>query len=142
MQKEREKTKGPGWFNIPVQEVTEEVKNDLDLLKMRSILDPKHVYKKNDLNHTPKYFQVTSTPIFIRIKPNFQSGWKSSGNPCRLLQRKNPQIPAKANTCWRTASRRWSSSTSEKEIQGHRRYVTPPEKQTFLNNWCKEKHEK
>ncbi|XP_049886329.1 deoxynucleotidyltransferase terminal-interacting protein 2 [Pectinophora gossypiella] len=56
--KEREKTKGPGWFNMPAPEVTEELKNDLQVLKMRSALDPKHFYKKNDMEVLPKYFQV------------------------------------------------------------------------------------
>ncbi|XP_022821883.1 deoxynucleotidyltransferase terminal-interacting protein 2 [Spodoptera litura] len=56
--KEREKNKGPGWFNLPAPEVTEELKNDLQVLKMRSALDPKHFYKKNDMEVLPKYFQV------------------------------------------------------------------------------------
>lgn len=55
---EREKTKGKKWFNLPATEVTEELKNDLQVLQMRSVLDPKHFYKKNDLKVTPKYFQV------------------------------------------------------------------------------------
>ncbi|XP_034840898.1 deoxynucleotidyltransferase terminal-interacting protein 2 [Maniola hyperantus] len=56
--REREKTKGPQWFNMPVPEMTEELKNDLQVLKMRSALDPKHFYKKNDMEVLPKYFQV------------------------------------------------------------------------------------
>ncbi|XP_030037223.2 deoxynucleotidyltransferase terminal-interacting protein 2 [Manduca sexta] len=56
--REREKTKGPKWFNLPAPEVTEELKNDLQVLKMRSALDPKHFYKKNDMEVLPKYFQV------------------------------------------------------------------------------------
>ncbi|RVE53230.1 hypothetical protein evm_002063 [Chilo suppressalis] len=56
--KEREKTKGPSWFNLPAPEITDELKNDLEILKMRSVLDPKHFYKKNDMEVLPKYFQV------------------------------------------------------------------------------------
>ncbi|XP_063373281.1 deoxynucleotidyltransferase terminal-interacting protein 2 [Cydia amplana] len=56
--KERAKTKGPGWFDLPAPEVTEELKNDLQVLKMRSVLNPKHFYKKNDMEALPKYFQV------------------------------------------------------------------------------------
>ncbi|XP_038209160.1 deoxynucleotidyltransferase terminal-interacting protein 2-like [Zerene cesonia] len=55
---ERLKTKGPGWFNMPAPEITPELKNDLRLLKMRSALDPKRFYKKNDMEVLPKYFQV------------------------------------------------------------------------------------
>lgn len=39
--------------------MTEEIKNDLQVLQMRSVLDPKHFYKKNDLKVLPKYFQVS-----------------------------------------------------------------------------------
>ncbi|XP_013144344.1 PREDICTED: deoxynucleotidyltransferase terminal-interacting protein 2 [Papilio polytes] len=56
--KQREKTKGPGWFNMKAPEINEDLKNDLQVLKMRSVLDPKHFYKKNDMEVLPKYFQV------------------------------------------------------------------------------------
>lgn len=59
LQKERERTKGSNWFNMPATEVTDEVKSDLEILQMRSVLDPKHFYKKNDLTVLPKYFQVS-----------------------------------------------------------------------------------
>lgn len=39
-------------------EITNELKNDLKVLKMRASLDPKHFYKKNDRDGLPKYFQV------------------------------------------------------------------------------------
>lgn len=39
-------------------ELTPEVKNDLQVLRMRSALDPKHFYKKNDLKTLPRYFQI------------------------------------------------------------------------------------
>lgn len=55
---EREKTKGEKWFNMPATEMTEELKNDLSVLQMRSVLNPKQFYKKNDLKVLPKYFQV------------------------------------------------------------------------------------
>ncbi|MPC67215.1 Deoxynucleotidyltransferase terminal-interacting protein 2 [Portunus trituberculatus] len=46
--KESEKTKGPGWFNMKAPELTEEAKRDLEVLQMRSVLDPKRHYK-NDM---------------------------------------------------------------------------------------------
>ncbi|XP_013103468.2 deoxynucleotidyltransferase terminal-interacting protein 2 [Stomoxys calcitrans] len=55
---ERSKTKGKKWFNMPATELTEEAENDLKILQMRSVLDPKHFYKKNDLKVLPKYFQI------------------------------------------------------------------------------------
>lgn len=57
-QESRESSKGKDWFGLPATEMTEEVKNDLQVLQMRSALDPKHFYKKNDLKVLPKYFQV------------------------------------------------------------------------------------
>ncbi|XP_028133790.2 deoxynucleotidyltransferase terminal-interacting protein 2 [Diabrotica virgifera virgifera] len=56
--KERSLTKGSKWYGLPATELTDEVKRDLEVLQMRSVLDPKHFYKKNDLKVLPKYFQV------------------------------------------------------------------------------------
>jgi len=55
---ERNKTKGDAWFGMPATEVTEEIKNDLEVLQMRGALDPKRFYKKNANKELPKYFQV------------------------------------------------------------------------------------
>ena len=43
---------------MPATEVTEEIKNDLEVLQMRGALDPKRFYKKNANKELPKYFQV------------------------------------------------------------------------------------
>ncbi|KAL7034909.1 hypothetical protein ACKWTF_008173 [Chironomus riparius] len=56
--KEREKTKGAKWFNMKAPEMTEELKNDLSILQMRSALDPKHFYKRSEMKALPKYFEV------------------------------------------------------------------------------------
>ncbi|KAF2884175.1 hypothetical protein ILUMI_22002 [Ignelater luminosus] len=56
--REREKTKGKKWYGLPATEMTEEIKHDLEVLQMRSVLDPKRFYKKNDLKVLPKYFQI------------------------------------------------------------------------------------
>ncbi|XP_074106467.1 deoxynucleotidyltransferase terminal-interacting protein 2 [Cotesia typhae] len=56
--KEREKTKGAKWFNMPAPEMTAEVRHDLQVIQMRSALDPKRFYKKNDIKALPKYFQI------------------------------------------------------------------------------------
>ncbi|XP_069467333.1 deoxynucleotidyltransferase terminal-interacting protein 2 isoform X2 [Ambystoma mexicanum] len=55
---ERSKTTGDGWFGMKAPELTDELKNDLKALKMRSAIDPKRFYKKNDRDGFPKYFQV------------------------------------------------------------------------------------
>lgn len=64
--REREKTKGNKWFNLPATEMTDEVRHDLEVIQMRSALDPKHFYKKNDMQVLPKYFhigKVVDTPL-------------------------------------------------------------------------------
>lgn len=58
VQEERAKTTGDGWFNMRAPELTEDLKKDLKALQMRSAMDPKRFYKKNDREGFPKYFQV------------------------------------------------------------------------------------
>lgn len=55
---ERAKTKGKDWFNMHPPQMTPEIRHDLQVLQMRSALDPKHFYKKNDLKVLPKYFHI------------------------------------------------------------------------------------
>lgn len=46
-------------------EISQELKGDLQVLKMRGSMDPKRFYKKNDRDGFPKYFQVSKkhTPV-------------------------------------------------------------------------------
>ncbi|XP_051232313.1 deoxynucleotidyltransferase terminal-interacting protein 2 [Dicentrarchus labrax] len=55
---EREKSTGDAWFNMKAPEISQELKGDLQVLKMRGSMDPKRFYKKNDRDGFPKYFQV------------------------------------------------------------------------------------
>lgn len=63
-------------------EITEELKGDLKVLKMRGSLDPKRFYKKNDRDGFPKYFQVgkkkhgSQTPsvfIFVFLRRTYST---------------------------------------------------------------------
>lgn len=56
--KKAEETAGPEWFNMPKTELTDEVKRDMQILKMRKVLDTKHHYKREDSKKFPKYFQM------------------------------------------------------------------------------------
>ncbi|KAJ5107557.1 hypothetical protein N7456_004232 [Penicillium angulare] len=52
-------TAGPEWFNLPKTELTTELKRDLQILRMRSVLDPKRHYKKeNGKAKVPEFSQV------------------------------------------------------------------------------------
>ncbi|KAK9463238.1 Fcf2 pre-rRNA processing-domain-containing protein [Lipomyces oligophaga] len=44
----KEATAGPDWFDMPAPEMTPSLRRDLDLLKMRAVLDPKRHYKRTD----------------------------------------------------------------------------------------------
>ncbi|PVU96927.1 hypothetical protein BB559_002199 [Furculomyces boomerangus] len=60
-QKKMEKkiTTGPKWFDMKSPVLTEELKRDLHVLKLRNTLDPKRFYKRNTTTtEIPKYFQV------------------------------------------------------------------------------------
>ncbi|KAI8144728.1 Fcf2 pre-rRNA processing-domain-containing protein [Fennellomyces sp. T-0311] len=57
-QEEREKTAGKGWFDMGRPDMTPELKRDLQLLKMRHVIDRKRHYKKMGKGDNPKYFQV------------------------------------------------------------------------------------
>lgn len=49
-------TAGKSWFDLGKPEMTPELKRDLQLLKMRHVLDPKRFYKREDA--PSKYFAV------------------------------------------------------------------------------------
>lgn len=81
-QKERAKTKGSDWYNLPATKKTEEVMKDLEVLQMRSALDPKRFYKNNDMKTLPKYFQVSRQVLIlffikIRLHTDFTSIYRS-----------------------------------------------------------------
>lgn len=56
---EKKATAGSQWFNMPKTDLTPELRRDLQLLKMRSVLDPKRHYKKdNSKSDVPAFSQV------------------------------------------------------------------------------------
>ena len=46
-----------GWFDLPAQQITPEVKRDLRLIRLRGAMDTKRFYKSLDSTKFPKYFQ-------------------------------------------------------------------------------------
>lgn len=62
-EKSRKKKNGPEtagkkWFDLPAVEITDEVKRDLRLLRLRGAYDPKRFYKSFDETKFPKHFAV------------------------------------------------------------------------------------
>lgn len=56
---EKKATAGPDWFNLPRTDLTPELKRDLQILRMRDVLDPKRHYKKDNTREKfPEFSQV------------------------------------------------------------------------------------
>ncbi|KAF2253837.1 Fcf2-domain-containing protein [Trematosphaeria pertusa] len=56
---EKKATAGSSWFDLPKLDVTPQLRQDLQLLQMRNVLDPKRHYKKSDSKSAvPVYGQV------------------------------------------------------------------------------------
>lgn len=71
LRKQVKDTSGKSWFDMPAPTVTPEIKKDLEILKLRSVIDPKRHYKKSDSKTLPKYFQVGTV---IESATDFFSG--------------------------------------------------------------------
>jgi hypothetical protein len=52
-------TAGAKWFNLPAPKITDDLKRDLRLLRLRGAYDPKRFYKSFDNTKFPKYFAVS-----------------------------------------------------------------------------------
>ncbi|KAJ8506687.1 hypothetical protein OPV22_007573 [Ensete ventricosum] len=59
LKKNRKDTAGRSWFDMPALTITPEIKKDLEILKLRHVIDPKRHFKKGDSSKAlPKYFQA------------------------------------------------------------------------------------
>ncbi|KAL1208901.1 hypothetical protein V5N11_030379 [Cardamine amara subsp. amara] len=60
IRKQLKDTAGSNWFDMPAPTMTPELKRDLQLLKLRTVMDPSHHYKKSVSRSkvAEKYFQV------------------------------------------------------------------------------------
>jgi len=54
---------GPDWFDLPKTNLTPQLKRDLQLIEMRSVLDPHRHYKKNTRKGKIPTFSQTGTVI-------------------------------------------------------------------------------
>jgi len=73
-QAERESSAGSGWFNMAAPEMTEELEQDLEVIRARGADGG---YKKSDYKDGPKYFQVTSPTLSsLTSLPYYKDGPK------------------------------------------------------------------
>ncbi|KAI1484251.1 Fcf2-domain-containing protein [Daldinia eschscholtzii] len=54
---------GPSWFNLPRTDLTPELKKDLQLLRMRDVLDPKRFYRKDNTRALVPQFSSVGTIV-------------------------------------------------------------------------------
>ncbi|OTB07119.1 hypothetical protein M426DRAFT_318148 [Hypoxylon sp. CI-4A] len=54
---------GPSWFNLPRTDLTPQLKKDLQLLRMRDVLDPKRFYRKDNTKTLVPEFSSVGTII-------------------------------------------------------------------------------
>ncbi|KAK6349687.1 hypothetical protein TWF696_005966 [Orbilia brochopaga] len=55
----KDKTAGPAWYHMPATEVTPQIKRDLQMIKLRNVLDPHKHFKGDDWKgKLPKFFQM------------------------------------------------------------------------------------
>ncbi|KAG6756893.1 hypothetical protein POTOM_037191 [Populus tomentosa] len=73
LKSQRKDSLGKDWFDMPASTITPELKRDLQLLKLRSAIDPKKHYKRGDSKskELPKYFQVGTV---VEPATDFYSG--------------------------------------------------------------------
>nr|GEX81164.1 hypothetical protein [Tanacetum cinerariifolium] len=79
LKKQVKDTAGKSWFDMPAPTLTPELKKDLQLLKLRNVMDPKRHYKKGDskLNSFPKKRKVQE--IEAKSQPGGVDKWKIKG---------------------------------------------------------------
>lgn len=56
----RPDTAGPKWYDLPATAITDDVKRELRLLRLRNAYDPKRFYRSYDGGKFPRYFAVAT----------------------------------------------------------------------------------
>jgi hypothetical protein len=70
-EKAKANTAGSNWFDLPATPITDEVKRDLRLLRLRGALDPKRHYKTWDRTKFPTHFRIGTV---VEDAADFYSG--------------------------------------------------------------------
>ncbi|ODV90419.1 hypothetical protein CANCADRAFT_31386 [Tortispora caseinolytica NRRL Y-17796] len=116
-QKARSETTGAKWFDMKKPEMTPEIERDLKILKMRSVLDPKRHYKREDSKKIPEFFQ---SGTIIEGPTEFFSS--------RLTKKERHKTLAQELLSSEDARKYFSKKY--KEIQSKRRHVRKYSKQS------------
>ncbi|KAG9140548.1 hypothetical protein Leryth_016052 [Lithospermum erythrorhizon] len=108
LKKQLKDTAGINWFDMGAPTITPDLKMDLELLKLRSVMDPKRHYKKTHFKSKslPKYFQVgtviepatefyTSRLTNKERKPRFADELLSDASLAQYRKRKVREIEDK-----------------------------------------------
>lgn len=93
-------------------EVTEEIKNDMQVMQMRSALDPKHFYKRNEMKTIPKYFEVSFYKFNFIISTNCYFSPRLVKSLSLQLIITTARTSAKPRRAWLTSYLKMRSSRS------------------------------
>lgn len=69
-----------GWYGLPRQQLTPQLRRELMAIKLRGSIDPKRFYKANDTNNLPTHFVVATevgggmAPAGLRPRPEPRPG--------------------------------------------------------------------
>ncbi|KAH0856170.1 hypothetical protein HID58_084431 [Brassica napus] len=127
MRKQLKDTTGSNWFDMPAPTMTPELKRDLQLLKLRNVMDPKKHYKRvaSSSKLAEKYFQAIIEPAqeyFDRVtKKNRKTTLAEDlvSDPKFSQKRKVREIEEKNRS---NQDKKWKRKGSDSKKTKHRRH--------------------
>ncbi|KAJ1698805.1 hypothetical protein LUZ63_007317 [Rhynchospora breviuscula] len=135
-------TTGKSWFDMPAPTITPELKADLEILKLRSVIDPKQHFKKAAGNSKalPKYFQVGTViePVSEYFSGRLTKKERKPTLADELLS--DPAFKAyKKRKIGEIAESRRPRNVEKWKIKGHETFKSAKEKRENLYNPRKRK---
>ncbi|RID43582.1 hypothetical protein BRARA_I00433 [Brassica rapa] len=131
MRKQLKDTTGSNWFDMPAPTMTPELKRDLQLLKLRNVMDPKKHYKRvaSSSKLAEKYFQVGTViepaqEYFDRVtkknrKTTLAEDLVSDPKFSQYRKRKVREIEEKSRS---NQDKKWKRKGSDSKKTKHRRH--------------------
>ncbi|KAJ0253086.1 Fcf2 pre-rRNA processing protein [Hirschfeldia incana] len=131
IRKQLKDTTGSNWFDMPAPTMTPELKRDLQLLKLRDVMDPKKFYKRvaSQSKLAEKYFQVgtviePANEFYNRVtkknrKTSLAEDLVSDPKVSQYRKRKVREIEEKSRS---NQDKKWKRKGSDSKKTKHRRH--------------------
>ncbi|GAB4814992.1 hypothetical protein N2152v2_002038 [Parachlorella kessleri] len=126
-------TAGKQWFDLPATAITDEVKRDLRMLRLRTAFDPKAFYKKLDSTKFPKHFQVGTV---VEGAADFYSARLTKGERKRTFTEEVMADPHLAEV----RNKRFSKLQEEKSYWANKKAARKTENERLKKKPRKPKH--